>query len=77
MKKKFANNNFSVISKRDKLLYIVKSDYSKDAKAPRVQVLFAEDYLSISLCDLWTNINTTGLEAEGNVELKMVKSQKV
>ncbi|AXH82169.1 TPA: site-specific DNA-methyltransferase [Haemophilus influenzae] len=61
---------FSVISKRDKLLYIVKSDYSKDAKAPRVQVLFAEDYLSISLCDLWTNINTTGLEAEGNVELK-------
>lgn len=61
---------FSVISKRDRLLYIVKSDYSKDAKAPRVQVLFAEDYLSISLCDLWTNINTTGLEAEGNVELK-------
>lgn len=33
---------FSVISKRDKLLYIVKSDYSKDAKAPRVQVLFAK-----------------------------------
>lgn len=42
-----------------------------------MQVLFAEDYLSISLCDLWTNINTTGLEAEGNVELKMVKPESL
>lgn len=71
-KKKEKNKNtfFSVLSKRDKLLYLVKSDYDKNSTSPRVQLLFAEDYLEISISDFWTDINTTGLEAEGNVELK-------
>ncbi len=70
--KKLINNNkfFSVLSRRDKLLYLVKSDYSESSKSPRVQLLFAEDYLKISVTDLWNDIVTTGLEAEGNVELK-------
>ena len=70
--KKLINKNkfFSVISKRDKLLYLVKSDFSELSKSPRVQLLFAEDYLKINVTDLWNDIVTTGLEAEGNVELK-------
>ena len=64
------NNFFCTLSKRDKLLYLVKADYLETSKAPRVQLLFAEDYLETSISDLWTDISTTGLEAEGNVELK-------
>jgi adenine-specific DNA-methyltransferase len=74
-KKKVSNKNlfFSVLSTRDKIPYIIKSDYSDDSKSPRVQVLFAEDYLETNICDLWTDFNTTGLEAEGGVELKSGK----
>ena len=61
---------FSVISKRDKVLYIVKADYPKDSKKPRVQILFADDYLTVHPGDLWTDIKTTGLEAEGNIDFK-------
>lgn len=71
-KKRKINKNkfFSVISKRDKLLYFVKSDYDVTSKAPRVQLLFADDYLEVNISDIWNDISTTGLEAEGNVELK-------
>ncbi len=61
---------FSVLSKRDELLYMVKSDYQPTSKSPRVQVLFADDYLETHIGDLWTDINTTGLEFEGGVEFK-------
>lgn len=61
---------FSVISSRDKNLYLVKTDYKQESKSPRVQILFAEDYLEEYVGDLWTDISTTGLEAEGNVEFK-------
>lgn len=70
-KKKLTNNVlFSVISSRDKKLYLVKSDYKKESKSPRVQILFAEDYLEEYIGDLWNDISTTGLEAEGSVEFK-------
>ena len=61
---------FSVISKRDGILYIVKSDYPADVRRPRVQILFADTYLSTHPGDLWTDIKTTGLEAEGGVSFK-------
>jgi len=74
-KKRKNNKNtfFCVLSSRDKIPYIVKADYSNDSKSPRVQVLFAEDYLSVSAGDLWSDISTTGLEAEGGIELKSGK----
>ena len=74
-KKKCTNSSlfFSVLSSRDKIPYIIKSDYSDGSTSPRVQVLFAEDYLETNICDLWTDFNTTGLEAEGGVELKSGK----
>ncbi len=74
IKKQNCNSTyFSVLSSRDKLLYIAKSDYEISSKNPRVQVLFADTYLSYYIGDLWTDITTTGLETEGNVSLKKGK----
>ncbi len=71
LKRKIKQNTiFSVLSARDGLLYLVIGDYSEASRSPRVQVLFAEDYLTTYLGDFWGDIPTTGLEAEGNVELK-------
>jgi adenine-specific DNA-methyltransferase len=61
---------FSVISRRDKLIYIVKGDYDLNSRSPRVQLIFAEDNLTMHPGDFWTDIKTTGLEAEGDVEFK-------
>lgn len=60
---------FSVVSKRG-ILYLVKSDYTADARKPRVQILFAQNHMNIPLGDLWTDIKTTGLEFEGNIDFK-------
>ncbi|MGF3225956.1 site-specific DNA-methyltransferase [Facklamia sp. P12932] len=69
-KKNNKNLFFSVISSRDKKLYLAKTDYRKTSKSPRVQMLFAEDYLEEYIGDLWTDISTTGLEVEGGVSFK-------
>lgn len=61
---------FSVVSSRDKILYIVKGDYSSESKSPRVQFLFADTNLMVHPGDFWQDIKTTGLEAEGGVEFK-------
>ncbi len=61
---------FAVSSVRDGLLYLVKGDYDRSAASPRVQLLFARDNLTIHPGDLWSDIKTTGLEAEGGVEFK-------
>ncbi|SFD28209.1 site-specific DNA-methyltransferase [Algibacter pectinivorans] len=65
-----SQNYFSVISKRDKIVYIVKGDYSSESKSPRVQFLFADTNLMVHPGDFWSDIRTTGLEAEGGVEFK-------
>lgn len=61
---------FSVCSVRDGILYIVKADYPEESDRPRVQMLFADEHLTVHPGDLWTDIKTTGLEAEGNVDFK-------
>lgn len=61
---------FSVVSKRDRTVYIVKGDFDESSRQPRVQMLFADTNLSTHPGDLWTDIATTGLEAEGGVEFK-------
>jgi type III restriction-modification system methyltransferase (adenine-specific)/adenine specific DNA methylase mod len=68
-KKHNVNQLTAVISSRDNLLYIAKTDY-QSLKSPRVQMLFADDNLSVHIGDLWTDIKTTGLEAEGGVPFK-------
>lgn len=64
------NKYFSVLSAKENLLYIAKSDYSEESNNPRVQILFADDNLDLGLSDMWVDINTTGLEFEGNVDYK-------
>lgn len=69
-KDKTTNSFFAVTSVRDKILYLVRADYSRDSKSPRVQFIFAEDNLKFHPGDFWSDIKTTGLEAEGGVEFK-------
>lgn len=47
-------------------LYLLK-DFDQSAAQPRMKMLFARDYMQVPVCDLWTDIRTTGLEREGNV----------
>lgn len=74
-RKKLNENIFFCYESPQKKLYIIKGDYDLLKKKPRMQVLFAEDYLTYNPCDLWTDIKTTGMDAEGGVSFKMVKSQ--
>lgn len=71
LKRKENDNIFiSVLSNKEKKLYIGKTNYQSDSKSPRVQVLFADDYLEYTLGDIWMDITTTGLEFEGGVDYK-------
>lgn len=67
---KTSNSFFAVTSVRDKILYLVRANYNRDSKSPRVQFIFAEDNLKFHPGDFWSDIKTTGLEAEGGVEFK-------
>jgi adenine-specific DNA-methyltransferase len=58
---------FAVQSKRDKILYIVKGDYSSTTSQPRLRLIFADDNLTKHPGDFWPDIPTTGLDAEGGV----------
>ena len=54
----------------EKKVYIIKGDFDASSKKPRMQVLFAKDYLSYNPCDFWQDIKTTGLDNEGYVPFK-------
>ena len=51
-------------------LYIIKGNYDITKRKPRIQVLFADEYLNYNPGDFWTDIKTTGLDNEGYVSLK-------
>lgn len=61
---------FAVKSRKAETAYLVRGNYSRESKKPRVQLIFAEDNLSTHPGDLWLDIRTTGLEAEGQVSFK-------
>jgi adenine-specific DNA-methyltransferase len=54
-------------------MYIIKGDYDQARRKPRIQVLFAKDYLTYHPCDFWTDIKTTGLDNEGGITFKSGK----
>lgn len=64
------NNTFYSITTPQKKMYIIKGDYDSTMEQPRIKVLFANDYLTVNPCDLWTDIKTTGLDKEGGIEFK-------
>ena len=72
-KKKNNNGNYFLIKTKQNKIYLIKNKYNSTASQPRIKMLFADDYLMINPCDLWLDITTTGLEAEGNVEFKNSK----
>ncbi|NYV68148.1 site-specific DNA-methyltransferase [Bacillus sp. Gen3] len=60
---------FTYLTPKNKL-YVIKGDYDLSQKKPRMQVLFADSYLTVNPCDFWHDIRTTGLDNEGNVDFK-------
>lgn len=69
-KREYNNNLLFFVKSSTGLLYLVKSDYSSDSKKPRLQMIFADDNLSIHPGDFWGHIKTTGLDNEGFVPFK-------
>lgn len=75
--KKYLDANFTDLSKKQKALMVnyngqcilCKMDYDKKSKDPRVQYVFAKDTINSSVGDIWYDINTSGLHAEGGVKL--------
>ena len=62
-------NAFSIITPQKKMYFVLKN-YNKTSLQPRIKILIADDYLTTHPCDLWTDIKTTGLEAEGGVNFR-------
>jgi adenine-specific DNA-methyltransferase len=50
--------------------YMVKSGFSLESSKPRVQLIFADDNLTVHPGDMWIDIKTTGLDGEGDVSFK-------
>ena len=63
-------NIFFAYTTTENKMYVIKGDYDLSMKKPRIQVLFADDYLTVNPCDFWQDIKTTGLDNEGDVEFK-------
>jgi len=68
-RKSIKGNAFSIITPQKKMYFILK-DYNEESSQPRIKILIAEDYLTSHPCDLWTDIKTTGLDAEGGVDFR-------
>ena len=76
-RKKLKKNIFFAHVTAEKKMYVIKGDYDEEMKKPRVQVLFADEYLTYNPCDLWTDIKTTGLDNEGGVDFKNSKKPEL
>ena len=61
--------NFFVTSSTGKT-YFVRGSYSEASAKPRLQMLFADDNLTVHPGDFWSDIKTTGLDGEGGVSFK-------
>lgn len=61
--------SFLIVTPKKKS-YLIKADYNLEALQPRIKLLFADQYLTVALGDLWVDIKTTGLDNEGGVEFK-------
>lgn len=69
-RKKIGNSIFFVHVTSEGKGYLIKGDYDLETRKPRMQVLFAEDYLTVNPCDFWQDIKTTGLDNEGYISFK-------
>lgn len=67
---------FPIITPRGEM-YIIKGDFDESVAQPRLKIIFASDYLMENVCDLWTDIKTTGLDNEGVVKLSNGKKPEM
>ena len=51
-------------------VYLIKNRIDKKTKKPRVQILFAKNFLETNPGDFWADIKTTSLDNEGAVNFK-------
>lgn len=58
---------FSIVTTRKKM-YFMLSNYNEQQSQPRIKILLADDYLTQHPGDFWSDIKTTGLDNEGNVD---------
>ncbi|MEA2099236.1 MAG: site-specific DNA-methyltransferase [Campylobacterota bacterium] len=58
---------FSIITPRNKM-YVMLTNYNSEQSQPRIKILLADDYLTQHPGDFWSDIKTTGLDNEGNVD---------
>lgn len=68
-KKKTVHGSSFLIKTPKNLVYFMKNGYDESVSQPRIKLLFADDYLYYNPCDFWSDIKTTGLGDEGNVDL--------
>lgn len=68
-KQTLEQDNFFVTSSTGKT-YFVRGAYSETSAKPRLQMLFADDNLTVHPGDFWHDIKTTGLDGEGGVSFK-------
>lgn len=59
-----------ILSANSGINYIFRTGFSSSSKKPRCQIIFADDNLETHPGDLWTDIRTTGIDAEGGVSFK-------
>ena len=69
-RKKLNGSIFFLHETTEKKCYLIKGDYDLESRKPRMQVLFADDYLTYNPCDFWQDIKTTGLDNEGYFSFK-------
>ena len=68
-KNNISNDVFHYITPKGKI-YLIKNRIDEKNKKPRVQILFAKNFLEINPGDFWADIKTTSLDNEGTVIFK-------
>jgi len=68
-RQKNTNEVFFVKSVRG-IVYMVRGTFSDTSAKPRIQLIFADDNLTVHPGDLWVDFKTTGLDGEGGVDFK-------
>jgi len=67
---KIPNQDISAFISRDNILFYYITDFNRNTKQPRLQVIFADENIWKNPCDFWQDIKTTGAIAnERGVQL--------
>lgn len=61
---KIPNQDISAFISRDNILFYYITDFNRNTKQPRLQVIFADENIWKNPCDFWQDIKTTGAIAK-------------